>query len=268
MFERFTEKARRIIFFARYEASLFGSPFIETEHLLLGICREASAILSRLTTVENAYASIRSQIEWRTPIRPGVSTSVDLPLSNECKRALAYAAEEADALAHKHIGAEHLLLGLLREKGCYAAELLSEHGITLESARAFARGVEAPTFNPSTTSLIEIHGKRHGGNEIVARAQQFRKFAWQRQQWRARDVLVERSTGKPMFYSGGDYDSEVFELRARGWSHDACAICNWALFESDTPAHGVGYTNGRDWICSECHDRFIAPKTPTRDNDS
>ncbi len=269
MFERYTENARRTIFFARYEASQFRSPFIETEHLLLGLCREAAGMLVRLATVQNAFESLRPQIESRTPPRKSVSTSGDLPLSNECKRVLAYAAEEAERLAHKHIGAEHLLLGLFREKGCYAAELLSQRGITLESARAFAHGVAAPTLGPGITTLVEIHGKRHGGSEILARAQQLRKFAWQRQQWKAQDVLIERRTGKPMFYSGGDYDTERFELRPRGWPHETCVICNWVLFESDTPAHGVGYTNGREWICTECHDRFIAPSSnPTEDDRS
>ncbi len=268
MFERYTEKARRTIFFARYEASQFGSPYIETEHLLLGLCREASGMLIRLATVENAFESLRSQVESRTPPRHGASASVDLPLSNECKRVLAYAAEEAERLAHRHIGAEHLLLGLLREKGCYAAELLSERGITLESARTFAQGLATPVLEPRATSLIEIHGRRHGGDQIRARAQELRKFAWRRQQLKAQDVLIERRTGKPMFYSGGDYDPERFELRPRGWPHEACSICNWVLFESDTPDHGTGYTNGREWICTECHDKFIVPSARTQDNDS
>jgi ATP-dependent Clp protease ATP-binding subunit ClpC len=60
---------------------------------------------------------------------------VDLPLSNECKRVLAYAAEEAERLSHKHIGTEHLLLGLLREEKCFAAEILHERGLRLSTIR-------------------------------------------------------------------------------------------------------------------------------------
>jgi ATP-dependent Clp protease ATP-binding subunit ClpC len=115
MFERYTEKARRVIFFARYEASQFGSPYIETEHLLLGLLREDKALTNRFLRSHASVESIRKQIEAHTTIREKVSTSVDLPLSNECKRVLAYAAEEAERLGHKHIGTEHLLLGLLRE---------------------------------------------------------------------------------------------------------------------------------------------------------
>jgi len=135
MFERYTEKARRVIFFARYEASQFGSPYIETEHLLLGLLREDKALTNRFLRSHASVESIRKQIEGHTTIREKVSTSVDLPLSNECKRVLAYAAEEAERLSHKHIGTEHLLLGLLREEKCFAAEILHERGLKLIAIR-------------------------------------------------------------------------------------------------------------------------------------
>ena len=128
MFERYTEKARRVIFFARYEASQFGSPYIETEHLLLGLLREDKQLANRFLRSHAAVDSIRKQIEGHTTAREKVSTSVDLPLSHECKRVLAYGAEEAERLNHKHIGTEHLLLGLLREEKCFAAEILHERG--------------------------------------------------------------------------------------------------------------------------------------------
>ena len=135
MFERYTEKARRVIFFARYEASQFGSPYIETEHLLLGLLREDKALTNRFLRSHASVESIRKQIEEHTTIREKVSTSVDLPLSNECKRVLAYAAEEAERLGHKHIGTEHLLLGLLREEKCFASEILQERGLKLAQIR-------------------------------------------------------------------------------------------------------------------------------------
>ncbi|MGA2340968.1 MAG: ATP-dependent Clp protease ATP-binding subunit, partial [Terracidiphilus sp.] len=135
MFERYTEKARRVIFFARYEASQFGSPYIETEHLLLGLLREDKALTNRFLRSHASVESIRKQIEAHTTIREKVSTSVDLPLSNECKRVLAYAAEEAERLGHKHIGTEHLLLGLLREEKCFASEILQERGLKLTQIR-------------------------------------------------------------------------------------------------------------------------------------
>jgi len=135
MFERYTEKARRVIYFARYEASNYGSPYIETEHLLLGLLREDKVLANRFLRSQASTESIRKQIDDRTTIREKVSTSVDLPLSNECKRVLAYSAEEAQRLSHRHIGTEHLLLGLLREEKCFAAEILQERGLQVPAIR-------------------------------------------------------------------------------------------------------------------------------------
>jgi ATP-dependent Clp protease ATP-binding subunit ClpC len=145
MFERYTEKARRVIFFARYEASQFASPYIESEHMLLGLVREDKALAHRFLRGTD-FESMRNQIEARSPAKgKPTPTSVDLPLSNECKRALAFAAEEAERLAHKHIGTEHLLLGLLREEQSFAAELLRGHNVQLEVMRkelkTFAQGM-------------------------------------------------------------------------------------------------------------------------------
>lgn len=134
MFERYTEKARRVIFFGRYEASQFGSPYIESEHLLLGLLREDKALTARFLR-SGGLDSIREEIERNTTVRQPTSTSVDLPLSNECRRALQFASEEAEALSHKHIGTEHLLMGLLREEKCFAAQLLVERGVDLEQLR-------------------------------------------------------------------------------------------------------------------------------------
>ena len=135
MFERYTERARRVIFFSRYEASQFGSTTIETEHLLLGLIREDKNLTNRFLRNHSSIESIRKEIEGRTTIREKVSTSIDLPLSNECKRILAYAAEEAERLNHRHIGTEHLLLGILREEKCVAAEILHERGLRLNAIR-------------------------------------------------------------------------------------------------------------------------------------
>ena len=135
MFERYTEKARRVIFFARYEASQYGSPSIETEHLLLGLMREDKGLTNRFLRSHSSIDSIKKEIEGRTIIREKVSTSIDLPLSAECKRILAYSADEAERLRHRHIGTEHLLLGILREDKCLAAEILHERGLKLNVIR-------------------------------------------------------------------------------------------------------------------------------------
>ena len=134
MFERYTEKARRTIFFARYEASQYGASEIESEHLLLGILREGKAALNAilgLTQIED----IRVQIESRSTIGPKIMASIDLPLTNECKRILAYGAEESMRMSQKHIGIEHLLIGILREDKCLAAKILHKQGLKLDKAR-------------------------------------------------------------------------------------------------------------------------------------
>ncbi|HLW54732.1 MAG TPA: Clp protease N-terminal domain-containing protein [Candidatus Angelobacter sp.] len=155
MFERYTEKARRVIFFARYEASQFGSPYIETEHLLLGILREDKALTHCFIAKATSAAAIRKKIESATTIREKIETSVDLPLSNECRRVLAYAAEEAERLSHKHIGTEHLFLGLLREEKSFAAQILVEIGLNLEAVRAeVAKGPPVDTEKTDVAALL------------------------------------------------------------------------------------------------------------------
>ena len=135
MFEWYTERARRVIFFARYEASKTGSSSIESGHLLLGLLREDKNIMRRFLPDSPDIESIRSEIERRSTIGPKVSTSMDLPLTDECKQILACAAEEAERLEHRHIGTEHLLLGMLRLEKCLAAEILMRQGMRLAAVR-------------------------------------------------------------------------------------------------------------------------------------
>ncbi len=136
MFERYTERARRVIFFARYEASQLGSSSIETEHLLLGLIREGKGLTSRLFSKGHlSIETIRKEIEGRAAYREKVSTSVDIPLSAESKRVLGYASEEADRMLHNYIGTEHILLGMMREERCLAAQVLTEKGLRLNSLR-------------------------------------------------------------------------------------------------------------------------------------
>jgi acetyltransferase-like isoleucine patch superfamily enzyme len=155
MFERYTEKARRTIFFARYEASQFGSPQIETEHLLLGLLREDKLLTGLLLHSDSAAESIRQQIEAHTVRKKKVSTTVDLPLSNQCKRILAYGAEEAMRLGHRHIGTEHLLLGLLREEGSFADQLLRERGLELKMARKEMAAIPAQVPREDQPGVVE-----------------------------------------------------------------------------------------------------------------
>ena len=135
MFERYTERARRVIFYARYEASMYGCPTIETEHLLLGLLREnyksAKSLLPKLPSREK----LQEQIESGVKRGERISTSVEMPLSLESRQALTFAGEEATRIGHRLIGPEHLLLGLLRVEKGIASEILQEYRVDLDKVR-------------------------------------------------------------------------------------------------------------------------------------
>jgi ATP-dependent Clp protease ATP-binding subunit ClpA len=136
MFERFTERARRALFFARFEASRLGSSVIDTEHLLLGLVREGDGLTNRLFADAGVASSdIRAEVLRRVPRGPTISTSVEIPFSGPAKGALLHAAQEADRLSHDYIGTEHLLLGLLREQGSVAEDVLTSRGLRLDRVR-------------------------------------------------------------------------------------------------------------------------------------
>src|SRR5919205_2079246 len=167
MFERYTEKARRVIFFARYEASQFGAQAIDAEHILLGLLREDKQLAQKFfRSPHSTVESIRKEIEGRTPLRDKVSASVDLPLSVSAKRVLSFAADESERLQHRHIGTEHLLLGILREDKSIAAEILYERGLRLnqiredlmrahQNERALAAKKDAPHLAEFSRDLTE-----------------------------------------------------------------------------------------------------------------
>jgi ATP-dependent Clp protease ATP-binding subunit ClpC len=136
MFEKYNEKARRALFFARYEASKLGSRVIETEHVLLGILREGedsvTEIFRRLQVKPEA---VRREIEGERVFVERISSTAELPLSEESKKVLAYASHEAESMLHSTVGSEHLLIGILRVEGCLAMRTLTQHGMDLYGVR-------------------------------------------------------------------------------------------------------------------------------------
>jgi len=147
VFEQYNEKARRAIFFARYEASQFGTLYIESEHLLLALIREDPNLRKELLKAGASLESVRKQIERERPPQQKVSTSVDMPLSEESKQVLIYASEEASASDQQVIDPGHLVLGLLRVTGCLAATLLGQLGIQYD---AFREILKASANEPSS----------------------------------------------------------------------------------------------------------------------
>jgi len=128
MFERFTETTRRVIFFARYEASEYGSRHIDTEHLLLGLMREDFPLITAMIGSTISVDAIRQEIEKHIQRGERFSVGIEVPLSAESSRVLQFAGEEADRLAQQHVGTEHMLLALLREKNARAATILRQYG--------------------------------------------------------------------------------------------------------------------------------------------
>ena len=136
MFNRFTERARKVIILAKEEARRFNHDYIGTEHLLLGLVREgegvAAAVLQKLgISLEN----IRIEIEKL--VQPGPSTQVlgDIPFTPRAKKVLELSVEEAKSLGHNYIGTEHLLLGLIKEGEGVASQVLVNLGLDLEKVR-------------------------------------------------------------------------------------------------------------------------------------
>jgi hypothetical protein len=144
VFQRYTELARRSIFFARYEASQFGTPEITSDELLLGILRSDKSVAAQLGIDD--VESIRKEVLNLKPPRKRIATSVDLPLSEESRRVLEFAAEEADALQHRSIETWHLVLGLLRVEDSLAAQLLRKQGVEYQKYRALV--------SPSAQSVV------------------------------------------------------------------------------------------------------------------
>jgi len=135
MFQRYTERARRVIFFARYEASQYGSPYMESEHFLLGLLREDWPLVKQFLGPNSSAAEFRPEIEKQITRRERIPTSVEVPLTDECKKILNLAAEESERLAHEHVGTEHLLLGILGVEGSLAARILRGKGLKLQAIR-------------------------------------------------------------------------------------------------------------------------------------
>jgi hypothetical protein len=180
MFERYTETARRSLFFARYEASLLGSAAIETHHLLLGLLKEQHPPITHMLGTANVTRDALRQLIYARagPGTSPIALSVEIPFSRSAKHVLQYGLEEADRLLHNPIGPEHLLLGLLRLEEGLAWDILSESHIALTPVReALVMHVSATTEPPPEilkmlAGLVPDEGPRprHSGNMYFLKA--------------------------------------------------------------------------------------------------
>ena len=200
MFERYTEKARRVIFFARYDASNFGSKTIAPEHLLLGLIREDKTLATRFFVSRQQFNpdAIRKEIEGRSVLREKLPQTMELILTPESKRVLLYAHEESEKLQNRHIGTEHLLIGLLREERSMAAEILYERGLRLQTVRdeigrqhGASTGLQqnAPNLAEYCRDLTEAAYRRDSLDPLVGREAELERVI---------EILSRRTKNNPL----------------------------------------------------------------------
>ena len=136
MFERLTDRARKVMALANQEAQRFNHEYIGTEHILLGLVKEGSGVGANvLKNLDIDLRKVRLEVEKLVKSGPEMVTMGKLPQTPRAKKVIEYAIEEARNLNHNYVGTEHLLLGLLREHDGVAAQVLMNLGLKLEEVR-------------------------------------------------------------------------------------------------------------------------------------
>jgi ATP-dependent Clp protease ATP-binding subunit ClpC len=221
MFERYTERARRVIVFARYEASVFGSSSIDTQHLLLGLLREGGGVTGQiLARGQVSHEGVRKEVEARGAPPGPTPTSVDIPLAPEALRTLQHAAEEARRMNTPYIGTEHLLLGLLHEQEGLAAGILGAKGLRLEDLREEVRLLSQAREGPARPreAFPKLADFLAGLDE---RRAAYHVAAFRREAIRV-EVAVPEERWVATFFADGRVAVEVFE--ASGSVQDEAAL--------------------------------------------
>jgi hypothetical protein len=155
MYERFTDRARKVMQLANQEAQRFNHEYIGTEHILLGLTMVGSGVAAlALKSLGADLPEIRREVEKL--VQPGPDTVVaagKLPLTPRGKKAIEAAMEEAHNLKHEHVGTEHILLGLLRDEEFVSTQVFLNRGLRLETVRAAVLAVlSLPDFKPDKTA--------------------------------------------------------------------------------------------------------------------
>ncbi len=136
MFDRFTDRAKKVMSFARQEAQKFNHEYIGTEHILLGLVQEGSGVAANvLKNMDIDLEKIRHEVEKIVKTGPSMVTMGQLPFTPRAKKVLELSMEEASALSHNYIGTEHLLLGLIKENEGIAAQVLMNLNVKLDDVR-------------------------------------------------------------------------------------------------------------------------------------
>ena len=153
MFNRFTERARKVILLAKEEAKRFNHDYIGTEHILLGLVREGEGVAAAvLASLGLSPDKIRFEVEKLVKPGPATIVSGDIPFTPKAKKVIELAMEEARGLGHNYIGTEHLLLGLMRESEGVASQVLINMGLDLDKVRMEVMsllGSSIPGYGPT-----------------------------------------------------------------------------------------------------------------------
>ncbi len=167
MFERFTERARKVMALANQEAQRFNHEYIGTEHILLGLVKEGSGVGANvLKNLGVDLHKVRMEVEKLVKPGPDMVTMGKLPQTPRAKKVIEYAIEEARNLNHNYVGTEHLLLGLLREHDGVAAQVLMNLGLKLDEVRDEVLNLLGAGVEPEETA--------QGGGQAGGESQQRR----------------------------------------------------------------------------------------------
>jgi hypothetical protein len=172
MFERYSESARRMLFFARHEVSQLGATSIEPEHILLAILSGEARVAQILAAFHASPESLCREVESRCVLREKISTSVEIPFGAATEDVLRFAAEEADRLQQNVVGPEHLLLGLLRAETSMAGSILTANGLRLDEVRSHVASLR-PEPHMAVVFTTELANPADAPAELRARAEAY-----------------------------------------------------------------------------------------------
>ncbi len=214
MWQRFTERARKVVFYAQEEAQKFGEGYVSTEHLLLGLVRESDSVAARvLEKLGVSLNRIRAEVEKQLP-RGDARPSQDMTLTPRAKRVIDLAYDEARNLNNNYIGTEHLLLGLIREGDGLAGRVLAKLGVELEKAR---REVMALQDNETQTKSGGRSSSPSGGTAAATKTQTLDEFG--------RDLTDLAREGKLDPVVGRQNEIErVMQILCRRTKNNPCLI--------------------------------------------
>jgi ATP-dependent Clp protease ATP-binding subunit ClpC len=164
MFERFTDRARKVMGLANQEAQRFNHEYIGTEHILLGLVKEGSGVAANvLRNLDIDLKKIRIEVEKIVQSGPNTATVGKLPYTPRAKKVIELAFEEARSLGHNYVGTEHLLLGLLKEQDGVAAKVLMNLNLKMEEVREEVLNLLGATFETENAQPAAFTGEEEKG---------------------------------------------------------------------------------------------------------